>query len=177
MTDQGKARAPRHRATSPADREQMGDSLDDSTSSGPRLGHVHLRVSDLEESVAFYRRHLGLSIVERVGRYVFLSGGAAHHDLALQETDRGGTDPGAGVGLFHSAWEAPDEATLVAAAAGLEDDGVPYRSVDHGISWALYFSDPDGLGVEIFLDRRGEADGRFRWEGLARPLDLTTGSL
>lgn len=137
-----------------------------------RIGHVHLKVRDLERSVDFYRAVLGLEVTERAGRgFAFLSGGDAHHELALQEVGEGaGPQPRRSVGLYHTAWEVPDREAFAHARETLSEAGVSARAVDHGISWALYFRDPDGLGVEIYLDRRDAADGTEQWRGRTRPL-------
>lgn len=147
-----------------------------------RIGHVHLKVRDLERSVAFYRRVLGLEVTERAGSgFAFLSGGDAHHELALQEVGEGaGSPPRRSVGLYHTAWEVPDRETFADAREALSEAGVSARAVDHGISWALYFRDPDGQGVEIYLDRRNAPGGTVRWRGQTRPLserasDASTG--
>lgn len=136
------------------------------------LGHVHLKVRDLERSVAFYRRVLGLEVSERVEpAFAFLSGGEAHHELALQGLGPGAEPPRpTAVGLYHTAWEAPDRRSFAAAYERLDELGAAAEAVDHGISWALYFADPDGNGVEIYLDRRDEPGGAAEWRGRSRPL-------
>mgnify|MGYP006288329909 CR=1 FL=1 len=142
------------------------------SSTRTRIGHVHLKVRDLERSVNFYRRVLGLEVTERAGRgFAFLSGGHAHHELALQEVGEGaGSAPRRSVGLYHTAWEVPDREAFAAAREALAEAGVSARAVDHGISWALYFRDPDDQGVEIYLDRRDAPDGTERWRGRTRPI-------
>lgn len=137
-----------------------------------RIGHVHLKVRDLERSLAFYRRVLGLEVTDRAGHgFAFLSGGDAHHELALQEVGAGTGSPSRrSVGLYHTAWEVPDREAFADAREALEEAGVSAQAVDHGISWALYFRDPDGQGVEIYLDRRDAPDGSERWRGKTRPL-------
>lgn len=139
---------------------------------GIRIGHVHLKVRDLERSVAFYRTILGLEVTERAGSgFAFLSGGDAHHELALQEVSQGAESPPRGsVGLYHTAWEVADREAFADALDVLAEAGVAARAVDHGISWALYFRDPDGQGVEIYLDRRDAPGGSERWRGKTRPL-------
>jgi len=137
-----------------------------------RIGHVHLKVRDLERSVDFYRRTLGLEVTERAGHgFAFLSGGDAHHELALQEVGDGAeAAPRRSVGLYHTAWEVADREAFAEAREALAEAGVSAQAVDHGISWALYFRDPDDQGVEIYLDRRDAPDGTERWRGRTRPL-------
>lgn len=151
-----------------------------------QLGHVHVKVSDLERAVAFYTRFLGLEVSERVdgkkGSFAFLSAGRRHHDLALQHStwsrepeEEEGTvrgSPVAGVGLYHVAFEVPDEPSLADALFELRREGIPVTAVDHGISHALYFSDPDGNGVEVYTDLRGNGDGREEWTGESRLLSV-----
>ncbi len=137
-----------------------------------RIAHAHLKVRDLERSLQFYRRFLGFEVTERAGPIVFLSGGAMHHELALQEVGaRAPSPPASGVGLYHVAFEAPDREAFADAFHALVEARIPLAAVDHGISWALYFSDPDGNGLEIYLDMRGAPEGRTRWQGRAVPLD------
>lgn len=136
------------------------------------LGHVHLKVRDLERAIGFYSRVLGLRVTERVdAHFAFLSGGDAHHEVALQELgpEAAGPDPH-GVGLYHVAFEVPDAASLATAYDMLVEAGIPVAAVDHAISWALYFADPDGNGVEIYLDRRRSPGGDALWHGRSRRL-------
>jgi len=94
-----------------------------------------------------------------------------HHELALQEV---GADaplpPPEGVGLYHVAFEVPDRRSFAQAYNTITRGGVPVAAVDHGISWAMYFSDPDGNGLEIYWDTRQESEGTARWDGRSRPL-------
>lgn len=138
-----------------------------------QLGHVHLKVRDLERSVDFYTRFFGLEVTERVGdRFVFLSGSDRHHELALQDVGpEAPTPPSRGVGLYHVALEARDAREFAEVYRGLTDAGVPVRPRDHGISWALYLNDPDGNGLEIYRDTRGEPGGRADWRGESRDLE------
>ena len=137
-----------------------------------KIGHVHLKVRDLERSVAFYSRFLGLGVTEPVGRrFVFMSGTDVHHEVALQEVGKGATTPDRGqVGLYHVAFEVPDKRQLAEALRRLSESGLQVATVDHRISWAMYFQDPDGNGLELYCDTRGEADGAELWDGLDRPL-------
>lgn len=162
---------------------------------GTDLGHVHLQVDDLDRSVDFYTRFLDLELTEEVngkkGRFAFLSAGDRHHDLALQATEAwargsGGADPAPGDGseagkgspagnrrrLYHLAFEVPDRHALADTLFALRRGGVDATAVDHGISWAVYFRDPDGHAVEVYCDRRGAEDGRALWEGRSRLLSL-----
>lgn len=134
-----------------------------------RLGHVHLKVRRLERAIGFYRDVLALAVVERLpGQYAFLSFGVAHHDLALQAVGEDAPGPSPqGVGLYHSAFEVPSERELLAAWDRLDRLGVAHADVDHGISWAVYFNDPDGNGVEVYLDRRHAKGGREVWNGVS----------
>lgn len=135
---------------------------------GPdHLGHVHLKVRDVDRAVEFYADVLGFDVTERVGRFVFLSLGDHHHDLALQGVGGDDSAPaaeGPAVGLYHSAWEVADAAALRATYERLRERGVAVSPVDHGISKALYFDDPDGNGVEVYLDTRAEND-QETWGG------------
>jgi len=136
------------------------------------VGHVHLKVSDLDRSEAFYGDALGLEVTERVGgSFVFMSFGGSHHDLALQgHPDAPRADPEA-LGLYHFAVEVEGEEELVEAIDRLREAEVEFAAVDHGISKSVYFTDPDGHGVEIYTDTR-ELRHRPEWEGIAAPLDV-----
>jgi len=136
------------------------------------LGHVHLKVRDLGRSVAFYTRVFGLRVTERVGaQIVFLTSNAMHHTVALQAIGEQAPGPLPGsVGLYHVAFEVPDRPALAQAYAQLQDESVAVRAVDHGISWALYFRDPDGNGLEIYWDARASDSGRATWTGASTPL-------
>ena len=135
----------------------------------PELGHVHLKVTDLDESVDFYEDVLRLRERERRGRFVFLSWGDRHHDVALQEV-RGSADS-TGPGLYHLAVEVPDRAGLKALHDRLRNWTKDVTAVDHGISESLYFSDPDGIGIEVYVDTR-ELKGVSAWNGRSRRLEM-----
>ena len=135
-----------------------------------RIGHVHLKVADLERALAFYQGVLGFEVQQRYGdQAVFLGAGGYHHHIALNTGESlGGTPPPPGhTGLYHTAFLVPDRASLGAAlkrvmAAGITLDG----AADHGVSEALYLTDPDGNGVELYRDRPHEdwprdADGKL----------------
>lgn len=129
----------------------------DPVAAGTRIGHVHLKVADLDRALAFYRDVLGFEVMQRYGdQAVFLSAGGYHHHLGLNTWEsKGGRPPAPGTtGLFHTAILYPDRAALADAlrrlvAAGIRLDGAS----DHGVSEALYLSDPDGNGVELYRDR------------------------
>jgi len=133
------------------------------------VGHVHLKVRELDPAVGFYTGVLGLDVTERQSRYAFLSWGKRHHDVALQAMGAGADGPGPGVGLYHAAFEVETPAALAAVYERLQERDVQVSPVDHGISKALYFSDPDGNGLEVYLDTREEADEE--WGGETSPFD------
>lgn len=134
------------------------------------LGHVHLKVRELDRAVDFYTDVLGLAVNERQSNFAFLSFGTHHHDLALQALGADAAEPSPGVGLYHSAWEVPDGESLRETYERVRDRGVDVAPVDHRISKALYFDDPDGNGVEVYLDTREETD-REQWHGENRRFD------
>jgi catechol 2,3-dioxygenase len=136
------------------------------------LGHVHIKVKDLEKAAAFYTNILGLEIAERVGTYIFFSYGMRHHDLAIHQVPPDAASPGLkDVGLYHFAFEVPDLGHLASLYRKLKALNVPVRPIDHGISKVLYFRDPDGNGIEVYVDTRGET-GRKEWQGQSSPLNI-----
>jgi len=135
------------------------------------LGHVHLMVRDLERSVSFYEAVLDVEERERVGRYAFLSFGEHHHDLALQAVGADAEGPGGGVGMYHAAFEVPTAEMLAGTHDRLRERGVEVSPVDHGISRALYFDDPDGNGLEVYLDTRDSP--AEAWQGRNESFDPT----
>lgn len=139
------------------------------------LGHVHLKVRDLDRAIAFYTKFLGLSLTERVDdSYAFLTTGRHHHDVALQNVGPHAPLPGRyATGLFHVAFEVPDKRAFAAAYRQLVEAGVPVGPTDHRISWALYFSDPDGNGVEVYCDTQQEQGGVNVWQGIDHALTET----
>lgn len=148
-------------------------------SAGPFIGHVHLKVSDLERSVAFYREALGFQERQRYGNSAaFLAFGDYHHHLGLNTwQSHGGTPPPRGTtGLFHFAILYPARRDLAIAYRRLRDHGVSLDGAsDHGVSEALYLHDPDRNGIELYWDRpQGEwpADGDGNLEMVSDPLDL-----
>ncbi len=144
-----------------------------------RIGHVHLKVADLERALAFYSGVLGFELKQRYGsQAAFVAAGDYHHHIGLNTWDsKGGSPPPRGTtGLFHTAILYPTRAALADALKRLMQAGVPLDGAsDHGVSQALYLRDPDGNGVELYWDR-DEADWPRTPEGdLAmdtRPLDL-----
>jgi len=122
-----------------------------------RIGHVHLKVSDLERSLAFYCGVLGFQLTQRYGtQAAFVSAGGYHHHIGLNTWEsRGGKAPPRGTtGLFHVAILYPDRASLADALCRLIQNNVPLDGAsDHGVSEALYLQDPDGNGLELYLDR------------------------
>jgi len=144
------------------------------------IGHVHLKVSDLERSIAFYSGVLGFELTQRWGTSAaFLSAGDYHHHIGLNTWESlGGPPPAAGTtGLYHFAIRYPDRASLGDALRRLREASVPLDGAsDHGVSEALYLRDPDGNGIELYRDRprdewpRG-SDGSLQMT--SEPLDLS----
>ena len=124
---------------------------------GVRVGHVHLKVADLERALAFYVGVLGFEVTERMGdRAAFVSAGGYHHHIGLNtwESTGGAPPPRGSTGLYHLALLYPDRATLADALRRLVDAGIRLDgAADHGVSEALYLRDPDGNGVELTRDR------------------------
>ena len=137
-----------------------------------KIGHAHLKVRDLDRAIAFYTRFFSLRLIERVGNhYAFLTGGDFHHEIALQNVGPSAPQPPPhGTGLYHVAFEVPDRGSLARAHKALTDAGIPVFPVDHLISWAIYFDDPDGNGLEIYWDTRNEPGGEKLWRGVNVPL-------
>jgi catechol 2,3-dioxygenase len=121
------------------------------------IGHVHLKVADLERSIAFYSGVLGFEVTQRMnGSAAFLSAGGYHHHIGLNTWESlGGPPPPSGTtGLYHFAIRYPDRAALADALRRLDDADVRLDgAADHGVSEALYLRDPDGNGVELYWDR------------------------
>jgi catechol 2,3-dioxygenase len=138
---------------------------------GTRIGHVHLKVADLDRALAFYSGLLGFELQQKYGaQAAFVSAGGYHHHIGLNTWEsRGGTPPPSGhTGLFHTAILYPTRRDLADAlrrliAAGIQLDGAS----DHGVSEALYLRDPDGNGVELYWDRPQEEWPRTPDGGLA----------
>lgn len=129
----------------------------DPVPAGTRIGHVHLKVADLDRALAFYRDVLGFSLMQRYGdQAAFIAAGGYHHHIGLNTWEsRGGRPPAPGTtGLYHTAILYPDRAGLADALRRLVEAGIRLDGAsDHGVSEALYLSDPDGNGVELYRDR------------------------
>ena len=125
-----------------------------------RIGHVHLKVADLERALGFYRDVLGFAVTQRMGKQAaFLSAGGYHHHIGLNTWESaGGRPPGAGMtGLYHVAILYPTRAELGDALRRLVKAGISLDgAADHGVSEALYLRDPDDNGVELYWDRPEE---------------------
>jgi catechol 2,3-dioxygenase len=143
------------------------------------IGHVHLKVADLDRAVTFYSGVLGFDVVERMGtQAAFLSAGGYHHHIGLNTWEsRGGHPPPQGsTGLYHVAIRYPDRPALAAALRRLVDSGVAIDgAADHGVGEALYLRDPDENGLELYWDRPRErwprrADGTLHM--VTEPLDV-----
>ncbi len=142
------------------------------------VGHVHLKVSDLERAVAFYSGVLGFEVTFRMPGAAFLSAGGYHHHIGLNVWEsRGGAPPPPGTtGLYHVAIRYPDRPALARAVRRLLTAGVSLEgAADHGVSEAVYLRDPDDNGLELYWDRprdrwpRGPDGSLVMW---TRPLDL-----
>ncbi|MGZ4358868.1 MAG: VOC family protein [Gaiellaceae bacterium] len=127
---------------------------------GVEIGHVHLKVSDLDRALEFYCGVLGFELQQRLGDQAgFVSAGGYHHHIGLNTWEsRGGSPPPMGTtGLYHVAIRYPDRRSLADALRRLIDARVPLQGAsDHGVSEALYLSDPDGNGLELYRDRPRE---------------------
>ena len=127
---------------------------------GTTIGHTHLKVSDLERSIDWYQKVLGLDLMQRYGSSAaFLSAGGYHHHLGLNTWhSKGGPQPAANAtGLYHVAFLYPTRAALAKAVANVLQNGVALTGhADHGVSEAVYFNDPDGNGIELYRDRAPE---------------------
>ncbi|MGJ8586886.1 MAG: VOC family protein [Yoonia sp.] len=128
-----------------------------SASSSARVGHIHLRVSDLDRAIAFYSDILGFGLTQRYGDgAAFLAAGDYHHHIGLNTWDSlGATPPPAGhTGLYHSAFLYPDKLALAQVVKRVVDAGIPLDgAADHGVSEAVYLRDPDQNGVELYWDK------------------------
>lgn len=143
------------------------------------IGHVHLKVSDLDRAVHFYSEVLGFELTTRLGsQAAFLSAGGYHHHIGLNTWEsKGGTPPpGHTTGLYHFAILLPDRKALAQTVARLIDHGWPIDgAADHGVSDAIYLRDPDQNGIELYCDRPREEwphDAGGNLIMFTKPLDL-----
>jgi catechol 2,3-dioxygenase len=146
---------------------------------GVRIGHVHLKVADLDRAIAFYRDVLGFDLTYRMGQgAAFLSAGGYHHHIGLNtwESAGGPPPPPGSTGLYHLAILYPTRAALAGALRALIGANIPIDgAADHGVSEALYLRDPDGNGVELSWDRPPDLWPRTPSGGpdmYTRPLDI-----
>ena len=156
--------------------------IDAATAIDPRvdIGHVHLKVADLDRAIAFYRDVLGFELQQRFGpQAAFLSAGGYHHHIGLNtwESAGGSAPPRGTTGLYHFAIRYPTRSALAGALRRVLDAGVRIDGAsDHGVSEAIYLRDPDGNGVELYWDRpREEWPRPASGEGVrmfTAPLDL-----
>lgn len=144
-----------------------------------RIGHVHLKVSDLQTAIDFYVGLLGFEITQKGGdQVVFISAGGYHHQIALNTWFSKGADPAPQnlPGLFHTAILYPERSDLAKILQRLNEAGYPLTgAADHGVSEALYLNDPDGNGVELYWDKPRNAWPRSKdgsLEMYTRRLDL-----
>ena len=143
----------------------------DTLPKGPSIGHVHLKVADLERAIAFYRDVIGLEVTQRYGEQAaFLSADGYHHHIGLNtwESEGGTPAPTGHSGLYHTAFLFPDRAALGAAILRVDAAGISLvGAADHGVSEAVYLNDPDQNGVELYRDKPHSdwprsADGTLR---------------
>ena len=153
--------------------------MDYTVPAGTRIGHVHLKVSDLDKALSFYQGLLGFEIMQRYGtQAVFISAGGYHHHIGLNTwySKNAPPAPQNTCGLFHTAILYPTRRDLAIVVKRLLDAEYPLTGVaDHGVSEAIYLNDPDGNGVELYWDRPREqwpldADGNLQM--VTEPLNL-----
>lgn len=144
-----------------------------------KIGHVHLKVADLDRALGFYCDVLGFELMQRLGNSAaFISAGGYHHHIGLNTWESAGGDPPprGSTGLYHLAILYPDRASLADAVRRVLEASIALDgAADHGVSEAIYLRDPDGNGVELYRDR-AEADWPRRPDGSlamgTQPLDL-----
>jgi catechol 2,3-dioxygenase len=148
---------------------------------GAQIGHVHLKVADLDRALTFYRDVLGFTVTGRIGNQLaFLAAGGYHHHIGLNTLESlGGAAPAPGnTGLYHAAIRYPTREALVRALEQVLDSAYPVsHGSDHGASESVYLSDPDGNGLELYWDRPLDEwprtpDGKLALVNL--PLELDT---
>lgn len=127
------------------------------TDAGTRVGHIHLRVSDLDRSIRFYSEVMGFELQQEFAdQAAFLSAGGYHHHIGLNTWDSkdGPPSPPGHAGMYHVAFLYPSRVALAKILQNVLDSGVKLSgAADHGVSEAIYFDDPDGNGIEIYRDR------------------------
>jgi catechol 2,3-dioxygenase-like lactoylglutathione lyase family enzyme len=145
-----------------------------------RLGHLRLDVNDLARAVAFYTDIFGLRVHERAtddaSHYAFLTDDVGmHHRLVLRQSrDEAGRDLGDSTRLDHFAWEVETPAAWVEIVDRLEARGLELEFGEAGIAWQVYFHDPEGVKLEVYVDRRDAPSGRALWHGQQDELDPDT---
>lgn len=144
-----------------------------------KIGHVHLKVADLERAIDFYQNVLGFDVTQRYGKSAaFLSAGGYHHHIGLNTwASRGGKPPAPGTtGLFHAAVLYPTREDLAKALLSLVEHQYPIDGAsEHGVSQAIYLTDPDGNGLELYWDRpeaEWPRDEKGELEMVTLPLNL-----
>jgi len=144
------------------------------------IGHVHLKVADLDRALEFYCGVLGFELQQRLGsEAAFISAGGYHHHIGLNtwHSQGAGPPPPHSTGLFHAAIRYPTRRALADALRRLSEAGIQLEGAsDHGVSEALYLSDPDGIGLELYWDRPREQwprDERGEIAMMTAPLDLS----
>jgi len=146
-----------------------------------KLGHVVLKVRDVEKSKEFYMRALGLKVAydQKEWKAVFLSAGEQHHDLALFQLATGETPAATQPGLHHMAWQLGSFAELQAAHRELGELGIPVEAaIAHNVTRSIYFNDPDGNHVELYCDMVERGFEAMQTLGPRRePMDIETGEI
>jgi catechol 2,3-dioxygenase len=146
---------------------------------GADIGHVHLKVADLDRALRFYCEVLGFKLMQRMGRRAaFVSAGGYHHHIGLNtwESEGGAPPPAGTTGLYHVAIRFPSRPALARTVRSLLEAGVPLDGAsDHGVSEAVYLRDPDQNGLELYVDRSSDQwpvdpDGNLQM--VSHPLDL-----
>jgi len=139
-----------------------------------KIGHLRFKVRSIERAVAFYTGSLKMTLTEKLGDdYAFLACGAAHHEIALMKVEGTGPSPSPdSAGFDHVAFELPDQKAFAETFLRLSKGGVKVTPIDNGISWAMYFTDPDGNRIELFCDNRGVPGGRLMWGGISAGLEV-----
>ncbi len=143
------------------------------------IGHIHLKVADLEKSVKFYAEVLGFEVMTRIGNSAaFLSAGGYHHHIGLNtwESKNGNPPPPGSTGLYHFAILVPNRKELAQVLKRLMDHNYNLKGLsDHGVSEAIYINDPDGNGIEIYADRprsKWPKDAKGNIEMYTKSLDV-----